>query len=58
MTRTLLSWPEMPPVFVGRSGPVVATILGVLGLAAIAAWIGLGTGPSPLLLIGIVGCSS
>ncbi len=53
-SRALLSWPEMPPVLTGRVGPIVAHILGFLGFAGLAAWIALGVGPSPLLLVVII----
>jgi len=53
-TRALLSWPEMPAVFTGHTGPTTAIVLGLLGLGGIVAWAGFGTGPSPLLLVAIV----
>lgn len=53
-TRHLLTWPAAAPVLTGWFGPVLAFVLGLLGLAGIVAWAGFGTGPSPLLLIIIV----
>ncbi|MSR53447.1 MAG: DNA mismatch repair protein MutS [Gemmataceae bacterium] len=53
-TRALLGWPSEPPVLTGQRGPLLAIVLGILGLASIVAWAGFGTGPSPLLLVAIV----
>lgn len=53
-TRELLTWPAAPPVLVGRAGPIVAVILGSLGLAGVVLWVGFGTGPAPLLAVAIV----
>lgn len=53
-TRALLSWPEAVPLLTGRAGAIAAYCLGLLGVAAVVAWIGFGTGPSPLLLVLIV----
>ena len=53
-TRELLSWPAAQPVLTGWVGPVIAIVLGVLGLAGVVLWAGFGTGPSPLLLVVIV----
>lgn len=53
-TRALLAWPAEPPVLTGSLGPIVAIVLGVLGLAGIVAWAAFGMGPSPLLAVTIV----
>jgi hypothetical protein len=53
-TRALREWPAAPPVLGGWAGPIVAGVLGVLGLAGIVLWVGFGTGPTPLLVVAIV----
>ena len=53
-TRELLSWPAAPPVLTGWVGPLIAMVLGLLGLAGVILWAGFDTGPSPLLLVIIV----
>jgi hypothetical protein len=53
-SRVLSSWPAATPVLTGRLGPIAAMLLGLLGLGGIIAWVGFGTGPSPLLLVIIV----
>jgi hypothetical protein len=53
-SRALLTWPEARPVLTGRLAPILAYVLGLLGVAGIVAWVEFGTGPSPLLLIVMV----
>jgi len=53
-SRDLLSWPAAPPVLTGWVGPLIAMVLGFLGLAGIILWAGFGIGPSPLILVVIV----
>lgn len=53
-TRHLLTWPAGPPVLTGRVGPAVAVLLSLLGLVGVIAWVAFGTGPSPLLLVGML----
>jgi MutS domain V len=50
-TRHLLTWPSAPPVFLGRTGPIIAVVLSILGVASAVAWAVFDTGPSPLLLV-------
>jgi MutS domain V len=53
-SRALLSWPAAPPVLTGWRGPTIALVLGVLGLGGGIAWAFFSTGPSPLLLVGMI----
>jgi hypothetical protein len=53
-TRALLAWPEARPVLTGRVAPILAYVLGLLGIAGAVGWAEFGTGPSPLLLVVII----
>jgi hypothetical protein len=46
----LSAWGASPPVFTGRSTPVVATILAALAVTTLIAWAVEATGPTPFFL--------
>lgn len=50
-TRTLFSWPAATPILTGWTSPIIAIVLGVLGIAGVVAWAGFDAGPSPLLFV-------
>ena len=48
-TRHLLTWPATPPILTGRTGPIIAIVLSVLGVLGVFAWAATDLGLSPLL---------